>query len=78
MIKQEKWVFIVNPTAGGGFGKSVGSVNWSDSCQHRSLDASMVLTESHGHATRIAAEYLEKGYYPFHCSGRGWNHERGC
>jgi diacylglycerol kinase (ATP) len=61
MIKNEKWIFIVNPTAGRGSGKTVADeleVNLSA----RSLDAEIVFTQKHGHASTLSKEYLDKGY----------------
>jgi len=64
MTKKEKWVFIVNPISGGGFGKEI-IPELEKHLPSQSLDAEIVLTEKHGHATRIAEEYLEMGYTHF-------------
>jgi diacylglycerol kinase (ATP) len=64
MKKQEKWVFILNPTSGGGYGKNV-LPELERQLSARSLDASVVITEAHGHATKIAFEHLEKGFTHF-------------
>jgi YegS/Rv2252/BmrU family lipid kinase len=61
MGAKEKWVFIVNPTAGGGKGKlMLPELNLQIS--NRLLDAELVLTESHGHASVLSKKYLKSGY----------------
>ena len=61
MGKKEKWVFIVNPTAGGGKGKLM-LPELNNQISNRSLDAEVVLTESHGHASDLSDKYLKSGY----------------
>jgi len=61
MGEKEKWVFIVNPTAGGGFGKLM-LPELNKQISNRSLDAEVVLTESHGHASDLSEKYLKTGY----------------
>lgn len=61
MDGKEKWIFIVNPTAGGGSGLSL-VPELEQQISKRALDADLVLTERHGHATRLSREALEKGY----------------
>jgi len=61
MAQNEKWVFIVNPTAGGGRGRVI-LPELEKQVSDRSLAAKIVLTEKHGHATEISRKYLEQGY----------------
>jgi YegS/Rv2252/BmrU family lipid kinase len=61
MGEKEKWIFIVNPTAGGGFGKLM-LPELNTQISDRSLDADVVLTESHGHASDLSEKYLKSGY----------------
>jgi len=60
MANQEKWCFIVNPTAGGGFGKTI-LPDLEKQLASRSLDADIVLTQKHDHATELSTQSLEKG-----------------
>lgn len=61
MGEKEKWVFILNPTAGGGFGKlMLPEVNRQIS--NRLLDAEVVQTERHGHASDLSEKYLKLAY----------------
>ena len=53
MAKNEKWIFIVNPTAGGGHGKII-LPELEQQIATRSLNAEIVLTERHGHATELS------------------------
>jgi diacylglycerol kinase (ATP) len=61
MTANQKWVFIVNPTSGGGFGKKM-IPELEKRLSNHAPDAEIVLTERHGHATLIAEEYLTKGF----------------
>ncbi len=61
METKEKWCFILNPTAGGGFGKSLLPVLEKQLGQ-RSLDASICVTERHDHAMELSRSSLENGY----------------
>ena len=60
MESQEKWCFIVNPTAGGGFGKAI-LPELEKQLGSRSLDADIVLTEKHNHAIDLSRQSLESG-----------------
>jgi len=60
MANPEKWCFIVNPTAGGGFGESI-LPELEKQLSHRSLNADILLTQKHGHATELSRNSLEKG-----------------
>ncbi len=64
MIKKENWVFIINPTSGAGFGqKMIPEIEKQISA--RSVEAEIVPTEFHGHASAIAEEYLNRGFTNF-------------
>lgn len=60
MTNPEKWCFIVNPTAGGGFGKKI-LPELENQLSVRSLDAEILLTEKHNHAIELSRQSLEKG-----------------
>ena len=60
MASLEKWCFIVNPTAGGGFGKTI-LPDLEKQLSSRSLDAEIVLTEKHDHAIELSRQSLDKG-----------------
>jgi YegS/Rv2252/BmrU family lipid kinase len=60
MASQEQWCFIVNPTAGGGFGKTI-LPELEKQLASRSLDAKIVLTEKHDHAIELSRQSLESG-----------------
>jgi diacylglycerol kinase (ATP) len=60
MANQEKWCFIVNPTAGGGFGKTV-IPQLETQLSSRSLNAEIILTEKHDHAVELSKLSLDKG-----------------
>lgn len=59
--KNEKWVFIINPVAGNGFGKSMVNKVREMVALH-GIEADLILTERKGHATELAKEYAGKGY----------------
>jgi len=61
MDSNNKWVFIVNPVAGNGYGLSlVGKIN--EMISKNSLAADIVYTERRGHASELSAKYAEAGY----------------
>jgi len=60
MTSQDKWCFIVNPTAGGGFGKTI-LPELEKQVSSRSLDAEIVLTKKHDHAIELSRQSMEKG-----------------
>ncbi len=64
MSEKEKWVFIVNPTSGGGYGKEV-LPELQRRVSLQSISAEIVLSEYHGHATEIAARFLAAGFTHF-------------
>jgi YegS/Rv2252/BmrU family lipid kinase len=60
MKNKEKWSFILNPTAGGGFG-SLLLPELEKQLANRSIDATIQLTERHDHAPELSQKCLEKG-----------------
>ena len=60
MKKKEKWSFILNPTAGGGFGRELLPA-LERQLGNRSLDARIQLTERHDHGTELSRKCLEDG-----------------
>ncbi len=61
MANQEKWCFIVNPTAGGGFGKTI-LPELEKQLSSRSMEAEIMLSQKHGHAIELSKQSLEKGF----------------
>lgn len=61
MENKEKWCFILNPTAGGGFGKSL-LPELEKQIGKRSLNASICVTEKHDHAIELSRTSLENGF----------------
>lgn len=61
MKNNSQWIFIVNPTSGGGYGKEI-IPELEKQLEGQPVKAEIVLTEKYGHATILAAEYLEKGF----------------
>lgn len=57
----EKWLFIINPTAGNYYAKTLVSKIESEILKHQ-IQAQIVLTTQHGHATDLAKMGVEKGY----------------
>ncbi|RLD65178.1 MAG: hypothetical protein DRJ29_13175 [Bacteroidetes bacterium] len=60
MENKEKWCFIVNPTAGAGFGKEL-LPELEKQLANRSLDATILVTERHDHAIELSKQSLENG-----------------
>jgi len=61
MEQNRKWVFIINPVAGGGFAHSLtGKIN--EMIRKLDLEADVVNTSYKGHATELSRLYAEKGY----------------
>ncbi|MEZ5071120.1 MAG: diacylglycerol kinase family lipid kinase [Bacteroidales bacterium] len=61
---ESKWVFVVNPVAGGGAGRTMVPA-LEQELARRSLDARIALTDSHGHASILATNFLQLGYTHF-------------
>jgi YegS/Rv2252/BmrU family lipid kinase len=56
-----KWVFIVNPVAGSGYGLSqIDKIK--EMISRLSLEADIVFTERRGHASELSARYADSGY----------------
>jgi YegS/Rv2252/BmrU family lipid kinase len=60
MEHKEKWCFIVNPTAGGGFGKEL-LPELEKQLANRSIDAAILVTDRHDHAIELSKQSLKKG-----------------
>ena len=61
METKEKWIFIVNPVSGGGFGEKI-VPDLEKQISNRSLNGEIVLTQSKGHATELSQQSVERGY----------------
>ena len=59
-IKNEKWVFIVNPISGNNFGRTMVPVI-EEMIRKHNIEGEIIMTEYPGHATQISATYAEKG-----------------
>jgi len=64
MSEKEKWVFIVNPTSGGGYGAEI-LPELERRIEAKDFTAKIIQSEYHGHASEIAALFLHKGYTHF-------------
>jgi len=60
----DKWAFIVNPVAGSG---SAGTQlpKLEEMISKYNIDAEIVFTQSHGHATTLTEDFLKKGFRYF-------------
>jgi diacylglycerol kinase (ATP) len=56
-----EWVFIVNPIAGNGFGKTI-IPKLTEMIEKHDVKAEIVLTERSGHAAELSEQYLNKGF----------------
>lgn len=61
MEQNIKWVFIINPVAGNGFALTLVD-KIKEMVKRNSLDAELVFTEKHGHATQLSENYANKGF----------------
>jgi diacylglycerol kinase (ATP) len=59
--KSKGWVFIVNPIAGNGFGKTIVPKLKEMISQH-DVDAEIVFTERNGHASELSEQYFRNGF----------------
>ncbi|HNR41708.1 MAG TPA: YegS/Rv2252/BmrU family lipid kinase [Bacteroidales bacterium] len=60
-MQEDKWIFIVNPTAGNGFaGTLVGEIEKMIPEHH--AEGEVVLTKYPGHASELAGEYHARGF----------------
>ncbi len=57
----EKWVFIINPTAGNGFAGTY-APKVEEMIQKYKINADIVFTEQKGHAQELSEGYEKKGY----------------
>jgi len=57
---KEKWVFIVNPIAGNGFGKTM-VPEIQQKIREYQINGEIILTEGKGHASELSGQYAEKG-----------------
>jgi len=58
---ESKWVFIINPVAGGGFAsKYVATLQ--EKINEYNISAELVFTERKGHATELATQYIKKDF----------------
>ena len=64
MARKEKWIFIVNPTSGNGFGSEI-IPELELQLSKRVLDCEIVQTEKHGHASSLSEQYLKLGFTHF-------------
>lgn len=60
-LKNNKWVFIINPIAGNGFAKTL-VPKLEEMIKIHNIDADLVLTERSGHATQLSQQFLENGF----------------
>jgi diacylglycerol kinase (ATP) len=58
---KEKWIFIVNPIAGNGFGKTMIPVI-EEKLKKYGIDGEIIVTERSGHAVELSKSCYEKGY----------------
>jgi YegS/Rv2252/BmrU family lipid kinase len=61
MSQNNRWVFIVNPIAGNGFGLSQVDKIREMILKHN-LDAEVVYTERRGHASLLSKQYADRGF----------------
>ncbi len=60
----EKWVFIINPTAGNNFAKEYAD-KVKEMIRLNKVDAEIAFTERKGHASEIAKAFVKKGFTYF-------------
>jgi YegS/Rv2252/BmrU family lipid kinase len=61
MAEKKEWVFIVNPVAGNGFAAGCAE-KVKEMAEKYKVNAEVVFTERRGHATQLAAAFIEKGF----------------
>jgi YegS/Rv2252/BmrU family lipid kinase len=57
----KQWAFIINPVAGNGFAKTI-VPKLGEMIRKNNISAELAYTERSGHATELAAKYLERGF----------------
>ena len=60
-IKDKKWVFIINPVAGNGFGATI-APKLDEMIKKHNTDAEIVFTERSGHATELSESFYKRGF----------------
>lgn len=60
-MREDKWIFIINPIAGNGFAAEMESVIKAE-VEKRSINGEIVFTEGKGHASEISEKYASDGY----------------
>jgi len=61
MNQNEKWAFIINPVAGGGFAASM-EKQIRDRSATSGINAEIVFSEKRGHATQLSERFAANGY----------------
>ncbi len=61
MNSNQKWVFIINPVAGDGYGSKIGST-LAETAARFGISADLVFSERRGHASEIALAKANEGY----------------
>jgi YegS/Rv2252/BmrU family lipid kinase len=61
MNQNNKWVFIINPVAGNGFALSL-VPKIKEMISKHDLEAEIVYTTKHGHASELSGKYADEGY----------------
>lgn len=59
--KQQKWIFIVNPIAGNGYGATI-IPELKEKIASYKIPGEIIVTEYPGHASELAGNYADKGY----------------
>jgi diacylglycerol kinase (ATP) len=59
--KKKDWIFIVNPIAGNGYGKTI-VPKLKEMILKHNVDADIVFTERNGHATELSEQYFRNGF----------------
>jgi diacylglycerol kinase (ATP) len=57
----KEWVFIVNPIAGNGYGKTI-VPKLKEMILKHNVNAEVIFTERSGHATELSEQYLNRGF----------------
>ena len=63
-IKQQKWIFIVNPIAGNGYGESIIPELKAKIASYK-IPGEIILTEYPGHASELAGKYVKPTTFLF-------------
>jgi diacylglycerol kinase (ATP) len=61
MNQNDKWVFIINPVAGGGFALSM-EKTIREMTDIKGITAEIVFSEKRGHASQLSEEYAGRGF----------------